>query len=157
MTEDLLVAAEGEPDVPGGAATVGQERLDGADGRDELALVVEGAAAPEQTVDDLAGQRRMGPARLVTDRHDVEVGHEDDRRLAVGLAGRVGGDPDEQPVRVDVDDLLGHDEGEASPQHLVGGDEGGRVGLSAGRCGNRRQAEELLECGEGVRGDRHAP
>lgn len=154
--EDLLVAAEGEPHVARGSSTVGEQRLERSDGGDELALVVERPAAPELPVDDLAGQGRVGPALLVAERDDVEVRHEHDRVAAVVGRGGVGGHPDEQAVRLDLDDLLGHDLREVPAERLVGGDEGGLVVRAARGGGDRGQAQELLQGTEGVSGDRHA-
>ena len=59
--------------------------------RDQAALVVEGAAAPDLAVDDRAAERAVLPVAL--DRDDVEVGHQHDRPLgararASGTAGR---------------------------------------------------------------------
>ena len=93
-TEDLLVAAERQPDVlrPGVKSPL-EQGLDRLADPDQAALVVEGAAAPDLPVDDVAAERVVLPGAL--DRYDVEVGHQHDRPLAARPAP-----VEEQAVRV---------------------------------------------------------
>ena len=51
----------------------------------DRALHVDGAAAEQDAVGDLAGERRMPPARLVARRHHVGMAGEDEMRRGVPM------------------------------------------------------------------------
>ena len=82
----LLVAAEGQPDVPGGDEVRLEKPFDGFADAGHAALVVEGAAAPDLAAIDECLERRVLPPRRLADGYDVQVRHQHDRIL-VGLAG----------------------------------------------------------------------
>ncbi len=73
--EDLLVVAEGEVDVAGRDEARGDQGLDGFQDGDQRALVVDRAAAVDETVGDPPGERVLRPV-LPGHRHDVVVGHQ---------------------------------------------------------------------------------
>ena len=79
VPDDLLVAAEGEPDVLRRLVAVGEQPLDCLTDRRDAALVVEGAAAPDRARVDLGRERRVLPGGRLVDRYDVEVRHQHDR------------------------------------------------------------------------------
>ena len=145
---DLLGAPERQPHVLRGHEPAAQQRLDGLADRDELALVVERAATPDRAVDEVAAERRVGPAgALVGDGHDVEVGHQHHRALR-GPTGPVR----EQPVPRDRDVLepvqervAARELGPERREHLV-------VDLVGVRVRDRRDPDQGLQCGHGARG-----
>ena len=81
VAEDLLVAAEGEPEVLRGGEPVVEELLDGLADRHQGPLVVERAAPPDGAVVDLGAEGRVLPGCLILDGDDVEVGHQHDRAV----------------------------------------------------------------------------
>ena len=145
---DLLVAAEGQPDVLGRRVAGLEQRLDGLADRRDAALVVEGAATPDRrsggAVVDLGAERVVLPRCLGIDRHDVEVGHQHDRPL-----GARAGPAEEEPV--------GADDGEAQPlvqQRELHGQLGQqpverlRVDARGVAVGDGRDAHERLQRGD---------
>ena len=59
----------------------------GGDEGGDATLHVDGAAAVERAVGDLRAERRMGPARFVTDRHHIRMTGKDEMPPAVADRG----------------------------------------------------------------------
>ncbi len=97
---DLLVAAEGQPEVLCRPVTGCEESFDRLTDGGDAALVVEGAAAPHGAVDDLGREGRVLPGRRLVDRYDVEVRHQHDRTVAARA-----GPTEEQTVAADTGEL----------------------------------------------------
>ena len=100
LPEDLLVAAERQPDVLRRRDVALQQPLDRLADADEAALVVEGAAAPDPAVDDVGAERGVLPGCLLVDGDHVEVRHQHDRPVG-GAAAPV----EEQAVGVDAGEV----------------------------------------------------
>ena len=84
----FLVAGDQERDRAFRLAAIRREMVEhGGDAGRDAAFHVDGAAAVERAVDDLAGEGRMRPRRFVAGRHDVGVAGEHQMRRAVADAG----------------------------------------------------------------------
>ena len=129
----FLVVAEREIDVARRLEAVRQETLDGLEESDCADLHVQCAAPPEEAVGDLPRERRVRPLRLRPgfDRHDIDVGHQEDR-----LPRGVGAFPAVEQALASVDLALETRvyEGERSLQVCSQLQERLRVGLR-GRLG----------------------
>src|SRR5690606_22941552 len=78
---NFLVMAEGKKDRPRGAEAALYEEFGCLDHRNERALIVDGAAAPDIAIRNRAGEGRMLPLvfRAGRDGHHVDMRHEQNR------------------------------------------------------------------------------
>lgn len=125
----LLVRGEGQHDVAPGAQARAGPGADSGEHHRVHVLHVDGAAAPDDAVADLAGERVDGPVRGLGGHH-VEVAVDEQ-----GVGGRVGaGDP-------------GHDIGPAGR-----GLQDARLDPGVGRAARRRTRRRAVRCRRRRRG-----
>ena len=134
---------------PFGSAAMGGEIIQHrGDAAGDAALHVDGAAAVQKTVLDVAGERAVGPGALVAGRHHVGVSGKGEVRRRGADAG------------VEVVDIGGAGFAEGEAMHLeAGGLQNGfehaeRAGVGRGYRG---AAQQVAGDGEGGEGIIHAP